>query len=253
LESVVVAEQTAPAEQQCIACGSPIEARASICPVCRSWQSGWKNHLVFLGGIAGFLVILATAITYVSNTVYTILSQRDDAEILQLQYPGYQIFDNSGTIPILLSHLQLSWPGGDATVIVGQRLAPNEMFYKADDLLKMKSDHPSAALVANSSGNGTALLSKSSPFPYTNKCYSLVFFSENAPELAELNNFFAPRKLRLATVKLTSATLFYYSTNDAVLHQRPFPAVGAFLDLKKKECSQPASPAADRQSGKPSL
>jgi hypothetical protein len=245
LGSVVMAELTAPTGQRCIACGSPLEARASICPVCRSWQSQWKNHLVFLGGIAGFLVILATALTYVANTVYTILSQRDNAEILQLQYPGYQIFDNSGTIPILLSHLELYWHGGNTTVIVGQSLAPKQMFYKADALDKMKSAYPSAALVANASGDGTALLPKAAPFPYTNKCYSLVFFSDNAPELTELNSFFAPNKVKLATVRLDSATLFYYSTNDRVLHQRPFPAVAAFLDLKKKEC------AAAAPSGKP--
>jgi hypothetical protein len=65
---------------------------------------------VFLGGSAGFLAILATAITYVTNTIYTAWSQREDAQVLQLQYPGYQIFDN---IPIQLRQaLQLPGEGG---------------------------------------------------------------------------------------------------------------------------------------------
>jgi hypothetical protein len=122
------------------------------------------------------------------------VSQRDDAQVLQLQYPGYQIFDNSGTVPILVSHLELYWPGGSTTVIVGQQLAPKQMYYKADDLDKLRSSYPSAALVANASGDGTALLPKASAFPYTEKCYSLVFFSVGTPEMVELQRFFAPAK-----------------------------------------------------------
>lgn len=238
---MAIREPTGPLERTCIACGSPIAVRASICPTCKSWQSHWKNYLVFLGGSAGVLALLATAVTYIANTIYTALSQRDDAQVLQLQYPGYQIFDNSGTVPILLSHLELYWPGGSTTVIVGQQLAPKQMYYKADDLDKLRSSYPLAAFVVNASGDGTALLPKAAAFPYTDKCYSLVFFSMGTPEMAELQRYFAPGKVKLATVKLDAAYLFYYATNNAALRWRQFPALAAFLDLKKKECIKPAS------------
>jgi hypothetical protein len=241
LGSTGLTEPTTPLERNCIACGSAIATRASICPVCKSWQSHWKNSLVFLGGSAGVLALLATAVTYIANTIYTAVSQRDDAQVLQFQYPGYQIFDNSGTVPILVSHLELFWQGGSTTVIVGQQLAPKQMYYKTDDLDKMRSTNPSASFVVNASGDGTALLPKASAFPYMDKCYSLVFFSMNTPEMAELNRFYAPGKVKIATAKLDAAFLFYYATNNAVLHWRQFPAVAAFLDLKKPGCHPSAA------------
>lgn len=85
----------------------------------------------------------------------------------------------------------------------------------------------------------TRFLSRSSPD--TNSCYMLVFFSDNAPEVGQLNAFFAPGKVKLATVNLDAA-LYYYSTNDATLHSGPFRAVAAFYDLKK-DCSQATAAA----------
>lgn len=237
-------------ERRCIACQSSLAIGASVCPVCKSWQSRWRNALVFLGGSAGFLAILATAITYVTNTIYTAWSQREDAQVLQLQYPGYQIFDNSGTIPIMLSHFELYWHGQNTPVIIGTQLEAKQMYYHADALDTLRKSFPAAAYVANASGDGSSLLSKASPD--TNSCYMLVFFSDNAPEIGQLNTFFAPGKVKLATVKLDAA-LYYYSTKDATLHSRPFHAVAAFYDLKKKECAQTTTTAVDhdRSQAKP--
>jgi hypothetical protein len=119
------------------------------------------------------------------------------------------------------------------------------MYYHADALDGLRKSFPSAAYVANASGDGTPLLSKSSAD--ASSCYMLVFFSDNAPEIGQLNSFFAPGKVRLATVSLNAA-LYYYSTNDAMLHSRPFRAVAAFYDLKKKEVL-----AADRRPARPAL
>jgi hypothetical protein len=228
-----------------------MSAQATICPICKSWQSRWKNYLVFLGGSAGVLVLIVTAATYIASTAYVAISEKDDAEVLQLQYPGYQVFANSGTVPVLLSHLELYWRGGSTTIALGQQLAPQQMYYKTDDLGKLKAAYPSATLVANVSGDGTALLSQASPFPYMNKCYSMVFFSTRAPEMLELQTFFSPGNVKLATAKLGAAYLFYYATNNVALRSKQFSAVAAFLDLKKKECSLPDAVQPGRSSIKP--
>lgn len=242
-----MAEPAESPERTCIACGSPIAARASVCPVCKSWQSRWKNYLVLFGGSAGVLALLATAGTYIGNTIYTAASQRHDALVLQLQYPGYQVFDNSGTVPILLSHLDLRWrDGGRAIYGIGQQLPPQQMYYKTDHLVeKLKACYPSAGLFANRSGDGTALLSEASPFPYTDKRYSLMFFSKNSPELTYLESYFAQGKKKLVEATINEAYVYYYSNNNTDLHRREFPAVAAFLELKKKECAKPA--AAERE------
>jgi hypothetical protein len=229
---------------RCKFCGSPlIIERATICPVCRSWQKRWLNYLVFLGGSAGVLALLATAFTYVANTLYTTLSQRSDAQVLQLQYPGHQLYNNSGTIPIFLSHLEFYWKGGGySTVFIGGKaLDAKEMYYNSDDMRKLENESPKPTFIANKSGDGASFLQSSLPYPYTDKCYAMVFFSADAPELAQLNSYFAQSKVKLATINLNAGYLYYYSTNDAVLHSRGFPAVAAFLDLKRKGCSQPGT------------
>jgi hypothetical protein len=229
---------------RCKFCGSPLLIeRATICHVCRSWQKRWLNYLVFLGGSAGVLALLATAITYVGNTIYTTLSQRTDAQILQLQYPGHQLYDNSGTTPILLSYLEFYWKGGgySAVIVGGKALEAKQMYYNNDDVSKLENVSPKPTFLANKSGDGTSLLPESLPYPYTDRCYSMVFFSAEAPELGQLNSYFAEGKVKLATINLNEAYLYYYSTNDAVLHSRQFPAIAAFLDLKKKECAKPTA------------
>jgi hypothetical protein len=229
---------------RCKFCGSPlIIERATICPVCRSWQKRWLNYLVFLGGSAGVLALLATAFTYIANTLYTTLSERSDAQVLQLQYPGHQLYNNSGTIPIFLSYLEFYWKGGGYSnvFIGGKALDTKEMYYHSDDMKKLEDENPKPAFTANRSGDGASFLQSSLPYPYTDKCYAMVFFSADAPELAQLNSYFAQSKVKLATINLNAAYLYYYSTNDAVLHSKEFPAVAAFLDLKKKGCSQPGT------------
>jgi hypothetical protein len=115
------------------------------------------------------------------------------------------------------------------------------MYYNNDDVSKLENVSPKPTFLANKSGDGTSLLPESLPYPYTDRCYSMVFFSAEAPELGQLNSYFAESKVKLATINLNAAYLYYYSTNDAVLHSRQFPAIAAFLDLKKKECAKPTA------------
>jgi hypothetical protein len=115
------------------------------------------------------------------------------------------------------------------------------MYYNNDDVSKLENLTPRPTFFANKSGDGTSLLPNSLPYPYTDKCYSMVLFSDNVPELGQLNNYFAKSKVRLGTLNLNAAYLYYYSTSDAILHSRQFPAIAAFLDLKKKECAEPTA------------
>lgn len=58
--------------------------------------------------------------------------------MLELPYPGHQIVDNSGTIPLMLSHYEFSWHSDtksprSAVVTIGQELAAQRVFAHKDD------------------------------------------------------------------------------------------------------------------------
>lgn len=183
-------EPTAPPERTCVACQSPLARRATVCPICKSWQSRWRNALVFLGGSAGFLAILTTAITYITNTIYTALSQREDAQVLNCNIPA---------IPIMLSHFELYWHSQNKPIIIGAQIEPKQMYYHADALDGLRKSFPSSAYVANASGDGTPLLPKSSAA--ASNCYMLVFLSDNAPEIGQLNSVFPSRQSEIGNRK----------------------------------------------------
>ena len=173
-----MAEPNTEREVRCTYCASPlISTRARMCPVCKSWQSRWKNNLVFFGGSAGVLALLFTAATYVSTTIYTALSQRQDAQVLQFQYPGHQIVDNSGTVPLMLSHYEFVWHSGkkppmNAVVTIGEELPPRKVFSHKDDATVFKDRLAPEGFIANPNGDGTPFLSNASP--EYDKCYLMV-------------------------------------------------------------------------------
>jgi hypothetical protein len=246
-------------EAKCTFCGSLLGTdRVRICPVCKSWQNRWLNYLVFLGGSAGVLALLATAITYVGNTIYTAWSQRRDAQVLELQYPGRQIVNNSGTMPLMLSHYQFLWSVNANTepvttiVTIGKEIEPNKVLSYKDDVELFKERLAPDGFVANADGDGTPLLAYASPD--FDKCYLMVFFSQDAPELQYLSSFYAKSNVKLATAKVDKASLFYYSTNDGAQYPywKLFDAVAAFWKLTgKANCPPPAKAEGDRRHGEP--
>jgi hypothetical protein len=209
---------------------------------------------VLLGGSAGILALVATAVTYVANTIYTAWSQSQNAQVLQLQYPGHQIVSNSGTMPLMLSHYEFRWhfqnkPMISAVVNIGKEIPPKEALSNQDDSKIFKDRLSPEAFVANAHGDGAVLLPYASP--EFDKCYLMVFFSSNAPEVQYLNSFFAQSNVKLATAGVDEAFLFYYSVADPMqwLYWKKFNAVAAFWKLRdKKDC--PETSAAERDQGR---
>jgi RNA polymerase subunit RPABC4/transcription elongation factor Spt4 len=80
----------------CKFCRSEIEYGAAICPICRSYQAGWKNmYIVFLGGLSG-LAILASAITYTYINIVKPYTMTDGIRVVYMEYPGPKGVDPNG-------------------------------------------------------------------------------------------------------------------------------------------------------------
>src|SRR3954447_26424500 len=85
--------------KSCICCASQISASAKICPECKNYQTGWRNHLTYLAAVAGFITILSSAITFLYNQISIIVRQSTWTDRLVLiEIKGSYNLDESGFI-----------------------------------------------------------------------------------------------------------------------------------------------------------
>jgi hypothetical protein len=138
----------------------------------------------------------------------------------------------------MLSHYQFLWRVNANTepvttvVTIGEEIEPNKVLSHKDDVEFFKERLAPDGFVANADGNGTPFLAYASPD--FDKCYLMVFFSQDAPELQSLNSFYAKSNVKLVTAKVDKASLFYYSTNDGAQYPywKLFDAVTASGNLR---------------------
>ena len=81
---------TAP-QTPCKYCKAPIETGAKICSSCKSYQSRFRNSLVYLAAVAGFFTLLLSGSTYILSNgreLYKLLTFSDKIRVVNFVYPG---------------------------------------------------------------------------------------------------------------------------------------------------------------------
>jgi hypothetical protein len=58
------------ATKRCVACKEPIPDDATLCKVCKSDQSRWRNELKYWGGVAGVITLVASGIAFTTGLAY---------------------------------------------------------------------------------------------------------------------------------------------------------------------------------------
>jgi len=97
-------------KHQCVACKSEIFAGASICPICKSYQSRWKRIVYYCATIAGLITVVFSLLTYMLSTlpeVYKRFFWRDLVEVTAFDSKGKITIHNSGDGKVFVSHLSL--------------------------------------------------------------------------------------------------------------------------------------------------
>jgi RNA polymerase subunit RPABC4/transcription elongation factor Spt4 len=69
------------ATKRCIACKEPIPEDATLCKVCKSDQSNWRNELKYWGGVAGIIALVASGIAFTTSLAYQTLQRVFGTEI----------------------------------------------------------------------------------------------------------------------------------------------------------------------------
>jgi hypothetical protein len=74
----------------CAYCGSPMSIKASLCPVCRSYQSAWRTAIIYVAGIAGLISLVASAGAFIIGKIpdlYKQLAWKDQVKVFDLGSP----------------------------------------------------------------------------------------------------------------------------------------------------------------------
>ena len=96
----------------CISCRALISREAKLCPTCRSYQVNWKNDLAYFGSTAGFIAILASAVTFISGQLaegWRVATWKDIIQPVYFEYPGDVALINSGDGDAVVASVDVTW------------------------------------------------------------------------------------------------------------------------------------------------
>jgi hypothetical protein len=112
-------EGTAPSPEtqtmRCVACKQEIPGGASLCSVCKSYQRPWKNHLLYISGIAAMIALIISATFWLWGNGRALLGLgRDDVRLITANTLTSAVIVNRGDREVFVSHLLLTMPGRSA-------------------------------------------------------------------------------------------------------------------------------------------
>jgi hypothetical protein len=90
----------------CKACASPLDARARLCPVCKTWQKAWRNWLPYLGAIVTAGTVVVSGITYTVTHLRTQPPPQVSLAVLDMTDPGSVSLLNTGNVDLLITDVQ---------------------------------------------------------------------------------------------------------------------------------------------------
>jgi hypothetical protein len=232
---------------QCIYCRSQIDSKALLCPVCRSYQSGWRNSMVYLAGLAGLLGLLGTAGVFVASKIpdlYKMMAWTDTVRVWDFESGLYPIFgakiSNVGDGPVLLSKILVRYgKGGNAEYELGRTLQPNETMVvqrqieevsEYDGYLATKSGQPTKILDDNS--NITRLDEGFSSRP----CFASMLYHKNALALIRMDEAYGQGGTKLVKAE-AQAYIIYISLHHSREERVEFPVVMTFNHSTRPGCS----------------
>jgi len=84
-----------------------LDARAHLCPVCKTWQTAWRNWLPYLGAIVTAGTIVVSGITYTVTHLRRDPPPQVSLAILDMADPGSLSLLNTGNIDLLITDVQM--------------------------------------------------------------------------------------------------------------------------------------------------
>jgi hypothetical protein len=221
---------------KCACCRSDISKDATVCPFCRADQNAFRRWLVFLGGIAGFLVLMSSLVIFVFGQIRT-LTAHPEITVAELRYPGSALVVNSGGARAELDSLDLYFPDGStkhallreaigANSVVRLTTPPNYVAPKRDDdVLWQQSpglDHKIEE---------TALSDKS-------PCVRTVVATDDNPVVLMFSQWYAHKKERLLTLPVHGSINYSLSTTGTMVSRSQDNLEALFVFVPLPGCNK---------------
>lgn len=92
----------------CVACKSELMVGATLCPVCKSYQSRWKRVLYHIAAIGGLVTVVISLLTYMAVTFPTIwktITWKDSVEIIAFNTDKHLVVQNVGEGDVFVSYM----------------------------------------------------------------------------------------------------------------------------------------------------
>jgi hypothetical protein len=235
--------------KQCRYCASEIPIQATLCATCKYHQSAWHNNLLFVGGLAGFIALVATAIVFAFNQAtqaYHYVFRREDVKVLSLaaRAPNLQaVLTNGGDDPVFVTQLIVHHNDGHFVLVINKLVNVNEIAL-VDTMEKQKPGDELFGAAENRSGLPSKLMIHHTKFsPYTpddrTYCFYADIYDTQNPSLAAMKEFYTRGHFDRKPVILEDrATIFYHSTRASSVSQRTFPVSITFSRFNNEECQK---------------
>jgi hypothetical protein len=231
--------------KKCKYCASDIPIQAIQCSVCKNYQVAWRNNLLFAAGVAGFITLIASAITFTiheATGIYKGLFWHDDLKVLELIDLGAGsmklILSNRGDGPVFADEIVVYSPAGGFFDRRIDRLIPAN----AVELIETKSPRIGTEqlhFVANTTGWPTGAMIESIT-AFTRHCFLPLAYDVHNSYLKRMQDHYdktqlGPNKLR-PVLQPTRGALLYFSVHSNSIIESTFPVSLAFVRSDAIDC-----------------
>jgi hypothetical protein len=241
------ADDPAEAERMCRYCGSAIATQATICPTCRSYQSPWRNTVLFLAGVAGFFALIGSSAAFIWNqidTAYRNVQWEDKVTVLYFSakaHPDFEIvMSNVGSGTVFVSDLQVFYWRGNTVFRIDKAIEPGTI--SASEVAGDDGADRYRGILASPTGKATsAILEDSDIVPIlrigdgSDACFHLNLYSNDASDLERMDNFYKANGLRLVTEPV-QAVLSYYSVESNSRISDRYSLTATFAASASEDC-----------------
>lgn len=195
----------------CVMCKSQILVGATICPICKNYQSTWKRKLYYCATMAGVVTVVISLLTYVASTwpeIRRTFFWRDAIEIAAFDSKNHIVLHNSGDGKVFVSHLSLrSKTLGHSSVLFINKTIESKSFL-VHDLKEPTADLSKWATRSISDDSWQKLLRER--HLNENECVQWHFFVPDDPAYLTIKEFHSS-SFREVSI---DATLYFHSERN---------------------------------------
>ena len=233
----------------CLYCGSEIAIGATVCSVCKNYQSKWRNGVVFAGGAVGLITLLVSGLAFTVDRLslaYKNLIWQDRINVLRLVKAGGYLelaVANIGDGPIFISEIVITSQHGERSLTpILKMVNPNDIlpetigYARSGTFLLNETGIPPPELlsIVNKQSLNSTDDDPRGTFGSA-VCIIRMYLIENGSELTVLKQAHEAASKKIVSEAATGR-VGYFSTHSKKRIEEEVALTGVFQRLDQTEC-----------------